>query len=72
MADSPESIVQDLLDNTTRLEEAVANDRREPQEMVFTSDLLKVIERLNIVSLNLIEAKLNRSRRINRARSTES
>jgi hypothetical protein len=67
MADSPESIVQDLLDNTTRLEEAVINDRREPHEMVFISDILNVIERLNKLSGQLVETKLARSRRINRA-----
>ena len=72
MADSPESIVQDLLDNTTRLEEAVVNDRREPHEMVFISDILNVIERLNKLSGQLVEAKLLRSRAINRARFTKS
>ena len=71
MADSPESVVQDLLDNTTRLEDAVANDRRAPHEMAFVSDLLNVIERLNKLSGTLVEAKLLRSRAINRARFTK-
>jgi hypothetical protein len=72
MADSPESIVQDLLDNTTRLEDAVANDPREPHEMAVIPDVLNVIERLNKLSGTLVEAKLLRSRRINRAWSTKS
>ena len=66
MADSPESIVRRLLDDTTKLEQAVANDRREPHEMVFTSDILNVIERLNKLSAKLVDAKLVRSRWINR------
>jgi hypothetical protein len=71
MAGPPESIVQDLLDNTTRLEDAVANDRREPHQMAFISDILNAIERLNKLSGTLVEAKLLRSRAINRARFTK-
>jgi hypothetical protein len=43
------------------------DDRREPHEMVFISDILNVIERLNKLSGQLVETKLARSRRINRA-----
>jgi hypothetical protein len=71
MAESPESIVQSLLDDTAKLEQAVANDRREPHEMVFTSDILNVIERLNKLSAKLVDAKLARSRWINRDRFTK-
>jgi hypothetical protein len=39
--------------------------------MVFTSDILHVIERLNKLSGRLVEAKLLRSRAINRARFTK-
>jgi hypothetical protein len=47
------------------------DDRREPHEMVFISDILTVIERLNKLSGRLVEAKLARSRAINRAKLTK-
>ena len=71
MTESPESIVRRLLDDTTKLEQAVANDRPEPHEMEFTSDLLDVIERLNKLSAKLVDAKLGRSRWINRDKFTK-
>jgi hypothetical protein len=62
MAETPESIVRRLLADTTKLEQAVANDRRKSYEMGFTRDLIKVNERLNALGIKVVDAKLEEAR----------